>query len=176
MSDTLRLGLTLMEEGQSNGDVTFNEALHILDVLVQGGIKDRHLTAPPGGAATGDCYLVATGGTGAWAGHDGHFAVTLDAGVSWVFVTPVERYLFWVDDENLFTVYDGSAWRSFIKPQTTPPTVLHGNVDGVIGALTIGSTYSQAQVQALRDACETLADDVRSLRAALVTLGLVAEV
>jgi len=175
MSDTLRLGLTLLEEGQSNGDVTFNQALQLLDVLVQAGIKDRHLTAPPGGEATGDCYLVAAGATGGWAGQDGNFAVTLDNGTSWIFITPVERYLFWVDDENLFTVYDGSAWRDFIKPQTAVPTVLHGNTDGEIGGLTISAAYSQSEVTALRDKCEELADDVRSLRAALVTLGLVAE-
>lgn len=38
-----------------------------------------------------------------------------------------------------------------------------GNTNGAIGGLTISAAYSQAEVQALRDACETLADDVRAL-------------
>lgn len=38
-----------------------------------------------------------------------------------------------------------------------------GNVDGAIGGLAIGAAYSQAEMQALRNACETLADDVRAL-------------
>lgn len=42
-----------------------------------------------------------------------------------------------------------------------------GNVDGAIAALTISGTYSQAEVQALRAAAETLADDVRAIAAAL---------
>lgn len=38
-----------------------------------------------------------------------------------------------------------------------------GNEDGDIGGLTISASYDQTEVQALRDACETLADDVRNL-------------
>ncbi len=38
-----------------------------------------------------------------------------------------------------------------------------GNTDNEIGGLTISAAYSQAEVQALRSACEQLADDVRAL-------------
>lgn len=55
-----------------------------------------------------------------------------------------------------------------------------GNADGEIGGLTISDPPTQAEVQALRDACEELADDVRALstlvhalRTALVVEGLV---
>ena len=37
------------------------------------------------------------------------------------------------------------------------------NVDGAIGGLRISDPPTQAEVQALRDACEELADDVRAL-------------
>ena len=52
-------------------------------------------------------------------------------------------------------------------------TVTLVNIDGAIGGLAIGATYSQAEVQALRNAAETLADDVRALKAALSSYGLV---
>lgn len=52
-------------------------------------------------------------------------------------------------------------------------TVTLVNTDGTIGGLAIGATYSQAEVQALRNAAETLADDVRALKAALSSYGLV---
>ena len=52
-------------------------------------------------------------------------------------------------------------------------TVTLGNTDNEIGGLAIGATYSQAEVQALRDKCEELADDVRALKAALAGYGLV---
>lgn len=54
-------------------------------------------------------------------------------------------------------------------------SVDHGNTDGEIGGLTISGSYDQGEVQALRDKCEELADDVRSLRAALLAYALVAE-
>ena len=52
-------------------------------------------------------------------------------------------------------------------------TVTLGNTDNKIGGLTISAAYSQAEVQALRDKCEELADDVRTLKAALSSYGLV---
>ena len=52
-------------------------------------------------------------------------------------------------------------------------TVTLGNTDNKIGGLTISAAYSQAEVQALRDKCEELADDVRALKAALSSYGLV---
>jgi len=55
-----------------------------------------------------------------------------------------------------------------------------GNTDGEIGGLTVSDPPTQAEVQALRDKAEELADDVRalstlihSLRTALVTEGVV---
>ena len=52
-------------------------------------------------------------------------------------------------------------------------TVTLGNTDNEIGGLTISAAYSQAEVQALRDKCEKLADDVRALKTALSSYGLV---
>ena len=54
------------------------------------------------------------------------------------------------------------------------------NTDGEIAALIISNPPTQAEVQALRDKCEELADDVRALsalvhalRGALVAVGVV---
>jgi len=55
-----------------------------------------------------------------------------------------------------------------------------GNTDGEIGGLVISDPPTQAEVQALRDKCEELADDVRALaalvhalRGSLVAVGVV---
>lgn len=53
------------------------------------------------------------------------------------------------------------------KPRKLIVIAALGNLNGAIAALTIGSVYSQAEVQALRAACETLADDVRAIATAL---------
>ncbi|MCL4181639.1 MAG: hypothetical protein KJ072_28365 [Verrucomicrobia bacterium] len=63
---------------------------------------------------------------------------------------------------------------------TDQAAVTLGNTDGEIGGLTISDPPTQAEVQALRDKCEELADDVRALsalvhalRGALVAVGVV---
>jgi hypothetical protein len=53
------------------------------------------------------------------------------------------------------------------RPRVTVAALTLGNVNGAIAALTSSSTTTQAEFNALRDACETLADDVRALVAAL---------
>lgn len=47
-----------------------------------------------------------------------------------------------------------------------------GNTDTEIGALTISGTYTQAEVVALRDKAEELADDVRAIRTSLAAPAL----
>ena len=45
---------------QAQKHVTHNEALRLLDGLVQLAVLDRDLTAPPGAPADGDRYIVAS--------------------------------------------------------------------------------------------------------------------
>ena len=69
MSDaTTLLLLPYILAAQSQKHVTHNDALRILDGLVQLSVLDRDLTAPPGSPADGDRFLVASGATGDWAG------------------------------------------------------------------------------------------------------------
>lgn len=74
----------------------------------QQNVKDKDLATPPGSPAEGDRYIVATGGTGAWAGQDGKIAYYFTA--AWVFDTPTEGFRLWIEDENKFYHHDGTAW------------------------------------------------------------------
>ena len=55
------------------------------------------------------------------------------------------------------------------KPQKLVVIAALGNADNEIGGLAIGASYTQSEVQALRDKCEELADDVRAIAAAVNT-------
>ena len=68
--DTTNLKLPYLLASQAQKHVTHNEALRLLDGLVQLAVLDRDLTAPPGSPADGDRYIVASGATGDWAGWD----------------------------------------------------------------------------------------------------------
>ena len=59
MSDaTTHLLLPYILAAQAQKHVTHNEALRLLDGLVQLSVLDRDLTAPPGSPADGDRYIV----------------------------------------------------------------------------------------------------------------------
>lgn len=75
----------------------------------QESVLDKDLTAPPGGPALGDRYIVAAGATGAWAGQDNDIAEW--DGAAWVFITPDNGTHAPVEDEsNLVYVFSGAAW------------------------------------------------------------------
>jgi hypothetical protein len=74
MSNTTHLQLPYLLASQAQKHVTHNEALRLLDGLVQLAVIDRDLTAPPGSPADGDRYIVASGATGEWSGWNGSIA------------------------------------------------------------------------------------------------------
>lgn len=69
---------------------------------------------------------------------------------------------------------DGDFCEVLDLPGVIPQTLALGNTDSEIGALTISGSYSQAEVTALRDKCEELADDVRALKTKLDAAGITA--
>ena len=108
MPETVLLGLPLLVAEQAQKHVTHNEALRALDAIVQLSVKDRDLAAPPGSPAEGDRYIVAASPTGVWAAHAADIAVWQDG--AWDFHDPREGWRCWVDDENVFLIFNGSAW------------------------------------------------------------------
>jgi len=74
-------------------------------------IVDKDLTAPPGSPTLGDSYIVATGGSGDWAGEDKHVATYTARG--WMFTVPVAYDLAAVTDESMVYHYSaGGSWTS----------------------------------------------------------------
>lgn len=110
MADTNRLVLPLLSASQAQKHVTVNEAMKLLDAIVQAGVIDKDLTAPPGSPTDGDIYIVGGSATDDWAGQDDDLAIYQDG--AWVFVTPLSGWIAWVDDENVLYVYNSGNWES----------------------------------------------------------------
>lgn len=109
MSDTTtNLLLPYILAAQAQKHVTHNEALSLLDGLVQLSVLERDLTAPPGTPADGDRYIVGSGATGDWAGWDLNVALWTDG--AWLRLPPRAGWRAWVEDEGLLLVYDGVDW------------------------------------------------------------------
>jgi hypothetical protein len=108
---TLHLGLPLIAASQAQKHVTHNEALGLLDTLVQLACLDKDLTAPPPSPAEGDRYLVvAANPGGAWAGLGGQVVRYAD-GV-WTGSVPRTGWLAYLIDEADLYVFDGAHWMS----------------------------------------------------------------
>ena len=116
MSDTsTHLGLPYLLAAQAQKHVTHNEALRLLDAMVQLSVLDRMRTTPPASPADGDRHLVASGATGLWAGWDLNVGFWVD-GV-WLRLVPRQGWLVWIAAEQVFVVWNGSAWDPVGVPQ-----------------------------------------------------------
>ena len=102
------LALPYIQPSQAQKHVTHNEALRVLDVIVQLAVADRTRTAAPANPAIGARHIVGTGAIGAWAGKDGTIAVFDIEG--WLFTTPVAGWRAEIMAEGKGAVYSGSAW------------------------------------------------------------------
>lgn len=107
MATTPHLQLTLIEQSQAQKEVTANEAFFRIDALLNNGVIDKDLTAPPGSPAEGDVYIVAAGATGAWSGHASDIAYFDQV---WRFIEPLEGITLWIKDESAVYRYNGTAW------------------------------------------------------------------
>lgn len=109
MPDTsANLTLPFILPSQAQKHVTHNEALSILDVLVQLSVKSATLSTPPSTPEDGARYLVGTSATLEWAGHEGEIAAF--DGVSWVFYAPGEGWRCWDVETQRHLVFDGTDW------------------------------------------------------------------
>ncbi len=107
MSDTPILGMPYIMPNQDQKHVTHNEALDILDKVVQASVAFVGNT-PPGSNAAGDRFIVGSSPTGAWTGHAGDLA-TWD-GTAWVFLMPKEGWLVYDRDTETLLVKRFSGW------------------------------------------------------------------
>jgi len=104
------LGLPFIQPAQAQKHVTHNEALRLLDVMVQLAVLDRTRSTAPTDPAVGDRHIVAAGATGEWAGRDGEIAFRETEG--WAFLAPLPGFVAYVMDEGRAVAWTGSAWQS----------------------------------------------------------------
>jgi hypothetical protein len=112
MTTSPRLGYTELTAGQAVPETTVNEIGRYLEQGASKFIfKSKTTTAEPGSPADGDCYLLTASPTGThWSTQANKIAFYENT--AWVFLTAREGYSAWVNDTDLFIVYDGTTWQS----------------------------------------------------------------
>jgi len=106
---TGRFGLPHIVAGQAQKEVTHNEALALIDLLLHPVAETMMLGTPPGAPVIGRTWIVAAAATGAWAGKTDMLATWTDGG--WRFAAPVAGMAVWLNDRTLHARWTGSAWR-----------------------------------------------------------------
>lgn len=108
MTDSTHLGLPYLAPSQALKHITHNEALLVLDGLVQLAVLDRDLAAPPASPNEGDRYIVGAGASGEWTGKDGQVAAFVSA--AWAFHAPQPGWTTYLADEQGLVTWTGSTW------------------------------------------------------------------
>ncbi|MAU40302.1 MAG: hypothetical protein CMF31_01650 [Kordiimonas sp.] len=106
---TARLELPYIFTNQSQKEITHNEALERLDWLVQTKIESAQLTVPPVSPEEGQCWVVATGGSGEWSGKETQIARW--QGTGWVFHEPIEGQNVWASDRQIVGRFVSGSWQ-----------------------------------------------------------------
>ncbi len=111
---TERWELPLLQAGQSQKEITHNEAVVRADALLHLAVESRGAATPPPAPDPGDAWIVGDAPSGDWAGQGGRIAAFHAGG--WSFVVPREGCLAWVRDEGRFAILTATGWRSDAWP------------------------------------------------------------
>ncbi|OYW86998.1 MAG: hypothetical protein B7Z20_06150 [Sphingobium sp. 32-64-5] len=122
-----RFALPLLAAGQAQKEMTHNEALALIDMLLHPQAESLALTTPPETAQAGQCWIVAAGASGAWSGHDASVAALTAGG--WRFVGPRTGMRVAVSEEDMTYIYDGAQW----SPEGLRPDGLYIAESRVVG-------------------------------------------
>ncbi|UWQ56511.1 DUF2793 domain-containing protein [Leisingera caerulea] len=102
------LALPYLMPSQAQKHVTHNEALQLLDALVQLSVQGFDAATPPASPAPGESHALGPAPQAAWAGHAGEIAVW--QGEGWLFLAPRPGWRAWSLAEAELRVWDGGAW------------------------------------------------------------------
>lgn len=115
-----------------------------VDQLIQGvewqdSVLDKDTLDPTSlTPTTGDRYIIAGTGAGAWAGQDNNIAEW--NGSSWDFTTATEGFAAWIDDEDVAYVFNGTSWAKMAG------TFNHNDLSGLQGGTT-GEYYHMTSAE-----------------------------
>lgn len=103
-----RFGLPYLQAGQAQKELFHNEALTTIDAMLHAVALSAGENDPPSSPAVGQCWVVGTSPTGAWAGHAGAVAAWTDGG--WRFIAPLEGMTVWLVADQLWARRGASGW------------------------------------------------------------------
>ena len=93
MTISPNLSISYLVSDQAQKHVTVNEALRMLDALVQLSVLSQTQVTAPATPLDGDRYIVGAGATGVWLGKEAQIAAYQDG--AWAFFPPNTGWQSW---------------------------------------------------------------------------------
>ena len=107
-NQTPNLSMPYIMPAQAQKHVTHNEAIELLDMVVQLALQSADMIVPPSAPEEGQAWAVPDGATGAWEGQFGLLATWRGGG--WHYVAPQDGWVAWVIDRSQLHVYIKGSW------------------------------------------------------------------
>jgi hypothetical protein len=142
MDSTTNLQMPYIMPSQAQKHVTHNEAIRLLDALVQLAVATRSQAEPPEEPQDGSRYIPASGATGDWQAWDWNIAYRADG--AWMKLVPRPGWIVWVEDEQAALVWHDGEWRPLgAGTGGSGSSWLTGSVDPDAGDGADGDLYLQ---------------------------------
>jgi hypothetical protein len=138
MTTSIYLGIPYIDTNQSQPDVTHNDALVMIQVLLANGVWQIGLNTPPSSPVNGDAYVIGTSPSGIWVGKDNCIAAYYQD--QWYYIPGFDSDGTQIEMTELqvgLMVYSKADKDFFIWEDNGSPSVLAWNATG-LGAGTIG--------------------------------------
>jgi hypothetical protein len=145
---TPRFGLPLLAMGQAQKDVTHNEALLLLDLLICGEVTSGSISHPPDTLLPGEVWIVPESAGAAWTGQALKLAAWTAGG--WRFIAPPVGYAVRVRDTGRRARWTGSAW-----VDEPPFEILAGSLEPPAGGA-VADTEARAAIVELQTLVRSL--------------------
>ncbi len=107
-SDNLKLPYIMASQAQKH--VTHNEAVRMVDALVQMSVVDKDLSSPPSSPLAGSRYIIASAASGDWTGKEKQIAAFQDG--AWKYFEPGSGWIAWVEDEEICLIFSNNEWQN----------------------------------------------------------------
>ena len=109
MSDrSTSLDLPYIQPTQAQKHITHNEAVELLDLIVQLSVEEFGAETPPVAPIEGQTWALGAAPTGAWSGADGQLASSRGGG--WLFIQPKDGWRAWGEAEGQLKVFTAGDW------------------------------------------------------------------
>lgn len=114
MSTTPRIGITEIEHGEINGDVTINEMLRFLDFHMQAFVEHLAPVTVPGSPTNGQAWIIDTPANWPAADALGNAPTLYDIAHrykgAWYYYTPADGWVIFDKNTDAQYHYNASAW------------------------------------------------------------------